>query len=145
MNNADLQKKKKVQLLKGDVSPAGREPPHYPFCTSKKVHFISVTRAETNLAFFFFTLPFSVSIISPICSHLSTSGLFAVWRLYCYSWELRSRFHLSTYFLSSPPPPIFSMLEAVYSTVSHAHTQRVSSESGCLFSSRVFTSLCVSV
>lgn len=46
-------------------------------------------------------MPFSVSIISAICSHLSTGGLFAVWRLNSYSRDLRSRFHLNSYFLSS--------------------------------------------
>lgn len=74
-----------------------------------EVHFISATpTAETLLLMLCFSaprgknqLPFSVSIISLMRSHSSTGGLFAVWRLNTYSWDLRSRFHLSSYFLNA--------------------------------------------
>jgi len=81
-------------------------------------------------------------IISAIRSHLSTSGLFAVWRLNSYSWDLRSRFRLSRYFLnrlcvfsSSSSSSLFSLpslestcSEALYSGALHNYTQRVSPE-----------------
>lgn len=80
---------------------------------------------------------FSVSIILAICSHLSTSGSFAGWRLNSYSRDLGSRLHLSSYFLNTlgcflffftPPlfPPLYSKHAPRHCTVKFfttTHTQ----------------------